>query len=276
MAATAARLIAVCVDDFGLHPGIDQAVLRLAGMGRISAVSCMTGAPHWRADAQQLAKLEPERVDIGLHLDLTEHPLHADLRTALPTLLWRSHARMLDPLRLRSEIHAQLDLFEQGLGRAPAHVDGHEHVHQFPVIREALLAVLLQRYPRQRPWLRASRRPHGMHPAGLKPWLIEHTGSRQLAAMARARGYPQNRNLLGVYDFRGDAARYLALLTRWMGVARHGDLLMCHAGLAAPGEVAHAQARRNEYEVLAGPAFPQLLAQAGLALGTLSRLPRPA
>lgn len=267
--------MAVCVDDFGLHPGIDQAVFRLASMGRISAVSCMTGAPHWRAHAQQLAELGPERLDVGLHLDLTEHPLHADLRTALPALLWRSHARMLEPLRLRSEIHAQLDLFEQGVGRAPAHVDGHEHVHQFPVIREALLAVLLQRYPRQRPWLRATRRPPGLGAAGLKPWLIEHAGCERLSALARAHGYPQNRRLLGVYDFKGDAARYLALLTQWIGAARHGDLLMCHAGLAAPGEVAHAQARCNEYEVLAGPAFPALLAQNGLALAALSRLPRP-
>jgi predicted glycoside hydrolase/deacetylase ChbG (UPF0249 family) len=272
---TAAGSIAVCVDDFGLHPGINQAVFRLASLGRISAVSCMTGAPQWQAGAQRLAEFAPERLDVGLHLDLTEHPLDADLRTALPALLLRSHSRQLDPLRVRAEIHAQLDHFEQCLGRAPAHVDGHEHVHQFPVIREALLAVLLQRYPQRRPWLRATGRPQGPGPGGCKPWLIEHAGCKRLTALARANGYPQNRSLLGVYDFKGDSARYLGLLTQWMGAARHGDLLMCHAGLRAPGQVAHAHARCNEHEVLSGPAFPELLAQAGLELAALSRLPRP-
>jgi predicted glycoside hydrolase/deacetylase ChbG (UPF0249 family) len=243
-------------------------------MGRISAVSCMTGAPQWQAGAQRLAEFAPERLDVGLHLDLTEHPLDADLRTALPALLLRSHARQLEPQRIRAEIHAQLERFEQGLRRAPAHVDGHEHVHQFPVVREALVTVLLQRYPQQRPWLRATRRRKDLGSAGFKPWLIEHAGCERLSALARANGYPQNRGLLGVYDFEGDAARYLRLLTQWMGAARHGDLLMCHAGLRAPGKVAHSQARCNEYEVLSGPAFPELLAQAGLELAALSRLPR--
>ena len=271
--ASTARSIAVCVDDFGLHPGINEAVFGLASMGRISAVSCLTGAPHWRAGAPRLAELPADRIDVGLHLDLTEHPLHPDLRTTLPALLLRAHARQLDAPRIRTEIHAQLDLFEQALGRAPAHVDGHQHIHQFPVIRESLIAVLLERYPQQRPWLRATGRPAAASAGGLKPWLIEHTGCAGLAALARANGYPQNRSLLGVYDFKGDAARYLGLLAQWIGAASDGDLLMCHAGLKAPGPVAHLPARCNENEVLSGPAFPALLAQAGLKLAVLSRLP---
>jgi predicted glycoside hydrolase/deacetylase ChbG (UPF0249 family) len=272
-AVTSSKYIAVCVDDFGLHLGINEAVFQLARLGRINAVSCMTGAPKWRAGAERLAVLPQDRIDVGLHLDLTEYPLHANLRTALPALLLRSHARRLDSTSIREEIHAQLDLFEQGLGRAPAYVDGHEHVHQFPVIREALLAVLLERYPQRRPWLRATRRPAFGGLAGFKPWVIEHTGCARLTALARANGYPQNRGLLGVYDFKGDAERYLGLLAQWLHAARHGDLLMCHPGLRTAGPVAHLQARCNEYEVLSGPAFPLLLEQSGIGLAALSRLP---
>jgi len=273
IAVTAFRYIAVCADDFGLHPGIDEAVFHLASLGRISAISCMTGAPKWRADAGRLATLAEDRIDIGLHLDMTEHPLDADVRTSLPALLLRSHARWLDCTRIRREIHAQLDLFEQGLGRPPAYIDGHEHIHQFPVIRESLLAVLLERYPKQRPWLRATRQPTAGGAGGLKPWLIEHTGCARLSALARANGFPQNRGLLGAYDFKGDAARYRGLLAQWLRAARHGDLLMCHPGLNAPGRVAHLQARCNEYEVLSGPDFPALLEQARVRLAPLSRLP---
>ena len=43
--------IVLCVDDFALHPLIDQAVLQLASKGRISATSCMSTAPRWRTAA---------------------------------------------------------------------------------------------------------------------------------------------------------------------------------------------------------------------------------
>ena len=65
---------------------------------------------------------------------------------------------------------------------------------------------------RGRPWLRATRQRAVAGCAGLKPWLIEHTGCAGLTALARADGYPQNFGLLGVYDFKGDAARYRSLL----------------------------------------------------------------
>src|SRR4030095_15850290 len=97
----------------------------------------------------------------------------------------------------------------------------------------------------------------------------------QLAAMALANGFPQNPGLLGVYDFMGDAARYLGLPPQWLRVGRHRALLMCHPGLRAAGQVSHLQARCNEYEVLSGPAFPMLLEQAGIGLAALRRLPPP-
>src|SRR4029453_15067355 len=112
-----------------------------------------------------------------------------------------------------------------------------------------------------------------LHDALPISWVIEHTGCARLTALARANGFPQNRCLLGVYDFKGDAARYRGLLAQWLRSARHGDLLMCHAGLRAAGQVAHLQARCNEYEVLSGPDFPMLLEQAGVGLAALSRLP---
>ena len=38
-----ARMICVCVDDFGLHVGVNEAALQLAGMARIHAVACRVG-----------------------------------------------------------------------------------------------------------------------------------------------------------------------------------------------------------------------------------------
>lgn len=266
--------IAVCVDDFGLHRGIDDAALQLAAMGRISAISCNVGAPQWSQSARRLRELPRDRVDVGLHLDFTECPVDPAARWPLNRLIARSGARLLDRTLIRREIQNQLAEFEGALGRRPAHIDGHQHVHQFPVIRDELVSVLLKRYPDRRPWLRSTRRPPGL--GEFKPWLIEFLGSRPFAAAARRYGYPQNAALLGVYDFRGDAGQYLAHLGRWLGLARHGDLLMCHPAVAAPVADPILAARRTEWQVLSSPAFADLLGLAGVHVAPLSRIIRAA
>ncbi|MDB5872911.1 MAG: YdjC family protein [Ramlibacter sp.] len=265
------KRIAVCVDDFGLHAGVNEAVLRLAAQQRITATSCLVGAPQWPERAALLKSLPPGRVDVGLHLDLTEYPVTPAVGWPLPVLMTRSCARLLDRATLRAEIDAQLARFERELGRAPDYVDGHQHVHQFPVVRDVLLAALLERYPQQRPWLRRTRQPAGLA-GGFKPWLIERLGCKALGRLAHLHGYPQNESLLGVYDFKGDAARYLALLAAWIETAQDGDLLMCHAGLAAAADDPIGPARRNEYEVLSGAAFGELLERSNVSLAPLSQL----
>src|SRR6185369_7485779 len=94
--ATAGRdlRIAVCIDDFGLYPGVNEAALALARLGRVTAISCMVGAPRWRGEAAALAQLDPQRTDVGLHFDLTEHPLEPALRCPLPLLVARSGFRL--------------------------------------------------------------------------------------------------------------------------------------------------------------------------------------
>jgi predicted glycoside hydrolase/deacetylase ChbG (UPF0249 family) len=261
-----ARRLAVCADDYGLAPGVNQAVLALAQQGRISVTSCMVGAPHWAAGAPALRACDPKALDVGLHLDLTRFPRDAGLRLPLKHWLVRSHLRLLSAARLRHEIDSQLDGFERAMERQPAHVDGHEHVHQLPVVREQLLAALDTRYGSQLPWLRGTRRPTG-EPVGGKAWVIEAAGGAGLARLAASRGYVQNGHLLGVYDFHGDAGRYLALLGQWLGAAADGDLLMCHPATEVLVGDSHAEARVREYQVLGGPAFGALLEREGIRLG---------
>jgi predicted glycoside hydrolase/deacetylase ChbG (UPF0249 family) len=268
--------IATCIDDFGLHQGINDAALTLAAAGRLTAISCMVGAPLWRTAGPALAGLDPQRTDIGLHLDLTEHPLAPGSPRPLPMLVALSSARLMDRARLRAQIHAQLDAFERELGRPPAHIDGHQHVHQFPVIREVLIDALLERYPSRRPWLRRTKRSSAAPPGGFKSWLIEALGCDRLTELAHDKGFAQNAHLLGVYDFQGDADRYLALLSQWIGAARHGDLLMCHAAVEAPMQDSIGRARGNEYKILSGGAFADLLARAGVGLAPLSQIQRVA
>ncbi|MCY7319688.1 MAG: ChbG/HpnK family deacetylase [Ramlibacter sp.] len=265
------RTLAICVDDFGLHDGVNRAVLALADQGRISATSCMVGAPQWAAGAAALRRLAPGTMDLGLHLDLTENPLEPRLRRPLHRLISLSLARCLDRAALAAEIDRQLDCFEQHLGRAPDHVDGHQHVHQLPVVRELLCDALVRRYAGRLPWLRSTRRPQHVRPREFKPWLIEQLGCAALSRLAAAHGFRQNSHLVGVYDFQGDAAGYRARLGRWLEQAGDGDLLMCHAALDGPPAESIGAARSNEFEVLAGAGFAELLARSGLRVATPGR-----
>ena len=266
-----ARAVAICVDDFGLHEGIDAAVLELAQMGRVQAVSCMVGGTSWHRSVTQLATLPRGRVDVGLHLDLTEHPLVLPARP-LSRVIASSLARQMNAHDLRAEIRSQLDAFDHAVGRPPDHVDGHQHVHQLPQVRELLVEELLVRYLRHRPWLRSTRRPARGAPVGwFKPWLIEALGGPAMEHLAQTHGYAMNAHLLGIYDFSGDAQHYLTLLRAWFACAQPRDLLMCHAARPTPDvRDPILQARITEFEVLQGEAFSRLLDEAAIRLAPLS------
>jgi predicted glycoside hydrolase/deacetylase ChbG (UPF0249 family) len=266
----ASRAICVCVDDFGLHEGVNQAALDLAARHRVSAISCLVDAPAWRTGAAAL-RATAARVEVGLHLNLTEdfgqggcHPL--------ARLIVRAYVRRLDRAQIRATIRRQFDSFERAMGRMPDFVDGHQHVHQLPGIREPLVAEMNRRYGGQKPWLRATHASAACLKSGLplsavlKSRLIGWLGAGPLHALAGRYGYPQNRHLLGVYDFEGSEADYLRRIERWLGCAGETDVLMCHPAMPGTGGDPLQAARGREYRVLASDAFSALLESAGIGI----------
>lgn len=202
-------------------------------------------------------------------------------RYKLPWLILLAYLGDLDPAHLRTEIHSQFDAFEAELGRAPDHVDGHQHVHQLPGIRDEILGVLRERYPRRKPWLRSACPPdddgvrggqEGFHrfKALLKARIIALLGSRSLMDMASGEGYPHNERLLGSYDFRGGRQRYEQHLSGWLQRSGDRDLLMCHPSMDVDVFDGLLQARIHEYEVLSDENFPQMLMREGIELAPLS------
>jgi predicted glycoside hydrolase/deacetylase ChbG (UPF0249 family) len=265
--------LCICADDFGLAPGIAEAVFRLAEQGVVQATSCMVGAPLWRAHGARLR--EWSGLEAGLHLDFTEHPLDGGRRRSLGVLIAGSYAGMLGAALVRREVSAQFDAFEVVMGRVPDFIDGHQHVHQLPVIRNALIAEIETRYrDRRKPWLRSTRRARCTAVGAaerFKASFIEQIGANELSALATRAGLVQNRHLLGVYDFFGGPARYESLLQTWITTAAPRDLLMCHPSAEADPRDALAAARRAEFEVLSRPGrVAELLCDAGLQPGLIS------
>lgn len=272
------RTLCIAIDDYGLSTGICEASLQLVHMGRANAIGCMVGAPKWSEWAPALQQINSLKTDVGLHLDFTEHPCASGSRS-LGHLIAACWTGGLSVGGARSEICRQLDAFEMHVGRRPAYVDGHQHVHQFPVIRDALIAELKLRYSDALPWLRntSMRRKSGSltsaighWTANFKPCVIAALGANSLAQQARGQGFVLNASLLGAYDFHDDTARYLARLRRWLNTCRSGDVLMCHPSSRADIGDPIAAARCTEYQVLLSDVFGSWLSDGTICLKRLT------
>jgi len=267
-------MLSLCADDYGLGAGVDAGILQLAAAGRLTEVSCMTNLPGWRSDAPILAALPAVvrgDVRLGLHFNLTEGlPVSAALARhwprlpSLPRLLALAHLRRLPGAALREELQAQLAAFEGAAGRTPAHLDGHQHVHHLPLVRDLVLEQV-----QARPALRVRDSGHLVGPGfAFKRQVIERSGGRTLSRRLHALGRQANTVLLGVYDF--GATPYRDLMQAWLAaLPDRGGLIFCHPGRAdTDANDAIAAARVRELAYLAGSDFSADLSAAGVRLGS--------
>jgi predicted glycoside hydrolase/deacetylase ChbG (UPF0249 family) len=262
------RQIILCADDYALNPQVTRGILLLAQQQRLSATSAMVEAPSWKQAARELPR--NCSFGVGLHLNLTQAfsgQADAGLIGTLPAWILRAYSRSVPRQRLRQAIERQLDLFEEAMGKAPDYIDGHQHVHQFPVVRDALLDALCARYAEsQRPWIRRTRPPSGQ-PAPFKDRVIAWLGDAALGSQMCRRGFSGNPALIGVYGFDGDEQAYRERLQGWVTQAPAGSVLMCHPAQGAPDPSDPiGDARQREFAVLASDWFGQMLAQSDVSL----------
>ena len=248
------KRIVVCGDDFGMNASIDAGVMRLAQLGRLSAVSCLAQGASFAKHGRNLQAFD---LDLGVHLNLTQDLGNTEQAPimSLPALITRAYAGQLDDAWLDMHLTRQFDAFEAVMGRAPDYVDGHQHVHQLPKVLPRLLRLLAHRYGAKAPWLRHTA--PGMQDGlplreSAKARLVAALGASAVARVADREGWRTNRRLLGVYDQQGGARRYSRLLQLWLNNARDGDLVMCLPAIAG-GCDALASQRVAEFEVLARP-----------------------
>ena len=274
--------VLLCADDYALAPGVSTAIRDLVARGRLSATSCMTLFPRWPEEAARLAPLA-ERADVGLHLTLTDHPPLAPMRNLapegrLPSLGWLVRAALArrfvaGPARheIRAEVRRQLAAFEAAMGRPPDLIDGHQHVHVLPGVRDEVLALFaeglvpattLLRVPWEPPvaiWRRGVARARALAIGAL---------SLGLKTNVRARGLMTNDGFRGVRDFRPEED-YRELFRRFVARAGARPMIMCHPGhvdaeLARPDPVT--ACRAGEFAYLASDAFVADMAAAGRRL----------
>lgn len=215
------KRLVVTADDFGLSPGVNEAVRRAYREGVLTCASLMVGAD---AAATAVAIARADGLPVGLHLTLVDgRPVLPPER--VPDLVDGAGRFRAGPAglgvrlglsaRVRAQVAAecaaQVEAFLAG-GLALDHLNAHHHLHVHPYVLGVVLALARHhRIPAVRVPLEPGLPPLAQAPsvAALAPWAI-----RARARLRRA-GIATNDALFGLYETgRLTEAVWLALVPR--------------------------------------------------------------
>lgn len=252
------KRIVLCADDYGQAEAISAGILALIQAQRLSATSCMVNMPDWPKHAVKLKPYQGQ-VDIGLHFNLTHGKALSSLYIdtygksffPLSTLLRKAFLGQLNQAAIEAECSVQIQHFHHQLGFMPDFIDGHQHVHQFPIIRKALIQVYEQQLRKQPCYVRSVNEKIKLTDIfhDFKKIIIYFTGTKALKRLLTQYRIPHNASFAGIYHF-DLANQYATLFPRFLEEVGDRGLIMCHPGLdqAHPEGDEIAVARRYEYD----------------------------
>lgn len=272
------RRIWLCADDYGMAPGVNDAIRQLIAKKRINATSVMMAATHLGdGEATALAELNAgeKRAAIGLHVTLTAPfkplsdgfgPTRAGAFLPHPELMRSAMARRLQPELLAIEIATQVRAFLETFGRLPDFLDGHQHVQLLPQVRNAFLKVAGETAPDA--WVRQCGRVGTGRPLHDSKALVLDVLSLGFKNQAARHGLSTNPAFAGAYGFTAKA-RFSRIFPRFLKGLPDGGLIMCHPGFV-DDELKSLDSlttlREHEFAFFNSDAYPEVLAAHGVEL----------
>jgi predicted glycoside hydrolase/deacetylase ChbG (UPF0249 family) len=244
--------IIICADDYAQNEFISHAIIDLIKAERLSAVSCMTASDQWHIYGKKLLNVA-SKIDVGLHFDLT----HFDSVSKLPfyKLLLTSCCNRIDLRIIEQQFNDQLDKFEIIMRRAPDYIDGHQHVHILPNIRECLLHSLKRRYGNNLPYLRQVNPKVLKSITPFKAFVLRLLASG-FKSLATRQGFQLSKHFFGIYSLK--PMQYSLLFKAWLNQAPNHSLIMCHPGyISTDSSDSISAARVVEFNYLASEEFLQ-------------------
>ena len=273
-----ARRIWLCADDYGIAPGVNDGIRQLILNRRINATSVMMAAPHLDADeVDALAQLNSgeTRAALGLHVTLTApfKPMSegfAPLRHGhfLPhkDMMRTAMTRRLNPELLTIEIATQVRAFVDAFGRLPDFLDGHQHVHLLPQVRDAFLKVVAETAPQA--WVRQCGRARAARALHDRKGLVLDILSLGFRRKAARLGIASNPAFAGAYIF-SPKANFAKIFPRFLNGLPDGGLIMCHPGFV-DAELERLDSltrlREHEFAFFNSDAFSRVLTEHGVEL----------
>ncbi len=272
------RRIWLCADDYGLAPGVNDAIRQLIANKRINATSVMTAATHLSGgEADALAKLNTteKRAALGLHVTLTApfKPLTPDFAPLRhghflrhPDMMRAAMTRRLNRELLAAEIAAQIRAFQKIFGQPPDFLDGHQHVQLLPQVRDAFLKVAAEMAPAA--WVRQGGRARAARSLHDRKGMVLDILSLGFRGKAARFGLSTNPAFAGAYIFDAKAD-FPRIFPRFLKGLPDGGLIMCHPGFvdAALEKLDPLTSlREHEFAFFNSDAFPAMLAEHDVTL----------
>ena len=275
------RLI-VNADDLGADKARNAGILETIAGGVVTSVSILPNGPVLEDALSQLRLLDPARISLGLHLNLSEgRPLSYHLRLLTGpdgAFLGKTRAQKIlmcqgDPAlekEVADEMVAQIRALRDA-GIRIHHLDGHQHVHVFPaVIRMAIELAKEHRIP----WMRIPEEPP---PSSIPLNAASLEEARLFSGLARlARPRLDGSGIQTTDHFRGlyhKGRLSLSLLEDLADEMPHGLMeFMVHPGrvpaILSTGPFASFSTsdRERELEALMDRGFRMALEKAGVIL----------
>lgn len=252
----AAKKIILCADDFAQSEAVSSGIVSLAVQHRINAISCLVNMPCWSEMHEELQPIKSS-VFIGLHVNLTFgqalsaawRQQYGDHFLGLGHLIQQAYSRRLELSIVIAEIRAQMAVFTQDMHIYPDFIDGHQHIQQLPVIRDALLTIYQEHHNKVHDHPNSDNEHHDSFPCFLRKtyngWqdflAVNDFPKRQILAMLGGRTWQRkllnhkvstNNSFEGLYQFR-NARHYRRCFKRFLARITDGGLIMCHPGQAS-------------------------------------------
>jgi predicted glycoside hydrolase/deacetylase ChbG (UPF0249 family) len=265
------KRIILCADDYGQNSAISQAIVELLRAKHLSATSCIATAPLLAEYCKYLTPFK-DQADIGLHLNLTQgKPLSTGIEfSPIKELVVKAFTKKLNKAQILDEFTAQLDKFIEYFGHLPTFIDGHHHIHQLPIVREAALELYDTRLRENFCYVRCTFDPASLvgvrNVAYLKQLVIQLVGGLAFKRELVKRNIPHNHSFAGIYNF-ADSYAYTDLFPRFCKQVTDGGIIMCHPSLMSSLEEDEiVNSRHNEYLYFSDKKFMRELNHQSVAL----------
>jgi len=179
--------------------------------------------------------------------------------------------RRFKPQLLAAEISAQFRAFVDACGQPPDFVDGHQHVHLFPQVRDAFIKVVAEAAPNA--WVRQCGRVNSLSRLRDRKALLLDVLSVAFRRHADRQGLATNPAFAGAYSFTA-RANYAKIFPRFLTGLPDGGLIMCHPG-HVDAELKRLDTlttlREQELAFFNSDEFPKVLTAHGVELARVLR-----
>ena len=241
----------ICADDYGLSPAVNDGIIELIESKRISAVSCMMLGSDVEIGIRKLQVLK-KNFDLGLHLMLTNDQPLTKLKSEsglvdsqgclfpFRELVKNTYKKNINYTQLTNEIMAQVNKFIELTGHLPEYIDGHQHVQQLPLVRDAVAKIvsnLMKDYSKTNIYIRIAKLPFtwlmtkgvlNLRKFVVGNFMIILPGVPTTRLLDQ-KNISHNRFLLGYYDYK--TKNFADIFQAYLSIKPVvKDIYFCHPG----------------------------------------------